>query len=77
LESAGFAVHRRRNGHGPAELGAGFPRDRGDRGDFGFGGVAEGAAGGAADIAKLLFGLFLVAFPVLAALGVMAYRTVT
>jgi uncharacterized membrane protein YtjA (UPF0391 family) len=39
---------------------------------FGFGGVAEGAA----DIARVLFYVFLVVFMVLAVLGAMAYRTV-
>ncbi|HYH65033.1 MAG TPA: DUF1328 domain-containing protein [Urbifossiella sp.] len=40
---------------------------------FGFGGMAEGFA----DIAKVLFGIFLLLVVVLVALGATAYRAVT
>jgi uncharacterized membrane protein YtjA (UPF0391 family) len=40
---------------------------------FGFGGMAEGFA----DIAKVLFGIFLLLVVVLAVLGASAYRAVT
>lgn len=40
---------------------------------FGFGGIAEGAA----DIAKILFGIFLVICAVLFILGLTVYKSVT
>lgn len=40
---------------------------------FGFGGLAEGLA----DVAKILFGVFLVIMLVLAVLGLTVYKSVT